>query len=88
MMANRASTHASTKCSPNVLIFGQEVRGPVDLMYRLLPGEEFNVCPIEYVEWVQHAMSAAFETAQRNLSGAAKRQISNYDQTFKTTHRR
>jgi len=60
-------------------MFGQEVRGPIDLMYGLPSGEEFNVCPTEYVEWVQHAISAAFETAQRNLSGAAKRQKSYYD---------
>jgi len=30
-------------------------------------------------------MSAAFETAQRNLSGAAKRRKSNYDQNSETT---
>jgi len=33
MMACRASTHARTKCSPNLLMFGQEVRGPIDLKY-------------------------------------------------------
>ena len=33
MMAYRATIHESTKCTPNLLMFGHEVRLPVDIMY-------------------------------------------------------
>ena len=51
MRAYRASRHDSTKCSPNLLMFGREVTFPVDLMFCDCPDQQNYVCPSEYVEW-------------------------------------
>ncbi|VDI63585.1 Hypothetical predicted protein [Mytilus galloprovincialis] len=37
-MAYRATQHASTKCSPNLLMFGHELRCPIDVMFGLPQG--------------------------------------------------
>jgi len=79
MMAYRATEQDSTKCTPNLLMFGQEIMCPIDLMYGPPPDREEVECPIEYVEWLQSAMQTTFEFAHKNLSRAAKRQKSVYD---------
>ena len=74
MMAYRATEHQSTKCTPNLIMFGREILCPVDLMFGLPPETKFSACPIEYVEWVQQAMHDAFELVRGNLKVAARRQ--------------
>ena len=63
LMAYRATEHASTKCSPNLLMLGREVTMPIDLIVGLPPGEPEYVCPIQYVEWLKGAMATSFEFA-------------------------
>ena len=81
MMASRASVHASTKCTPNLLMFGQEINCPIDLMYGPPPDRVSVECPIAYAEWLQSAMQSAFQTAHNNIKQAAKRQKYYYDRT-------
>ncbi|WAR30547.1 LOW QUALITY PROTEIN: POL-like protein [Mya arenaria] len=83
LMAYRSTVHASTKCTPNLLMFGQEVRCPIDLMFGFPPGSEPDVCHIEYFEWLQCVMSVSFSKAKFHLEGAAKRQKSYYDKRAK-----
>ena len=79
-MAYRATTHESTKCTPNKLMFGREVRLPIDIMYGDPPSkDEMPACPIEYVEWVRSAMQGSFELARDNLKKSAQRQKRYYD---------
>ena len=79
MFAYRSSIHASTKHSPNFLMFGQEVNCPVDLMYGPPPDRVNYECPIEYAEWLYSAMRSVFQTVRDNLKVAAQRQKFYYD---------
>lgn len=78
-MAYRSTEHASTKCSPNLLMLGREITMPIDLIARPPPEETEHYCPIQYVEWLQSAMATAFDFANDQLKVAAKIQKRNYD---------
>ena len=55
MIAYRASSHGSTKCSLNLMMLNREVTLPIDLITGN-PNNDFGPsCPIEYVEWVHYA---------------------------------
>ena len=82
LMAYRASEQCSTKCTPNLLIFGQEINCPVDLMYGPSPSSPEFECPIQYVEWLKSAMRLSFQTVNQNLKVAAKRQKKYYDMKY------
>ena len=79
MFAYRSSVHASTKHTPNFLMFGQEINCPIDLMYGPPPDRVNYECPIEYAEWLYSAMRSAFQTVRDNLKVAARRQKFYYD---------
>ncbi|VDI77114.1 Hypothetical predicted protein [Mytilus galloprovincialis] len=81
-MAYRATQHASTKCSPNLLMFGHELRCPIDVMFGLPQGYKSIPCPIAYVEWVQEALRNAFQLAHTQSGLSANRQKENYDKNF------
>ncbi len=86
-MAYRATPHQSSKCSPNLLMFGEEVRLPVDLMFADGSVEEhIPSCPVEYVEWVRDASRLAFHKARHFLKHSAETQKRLYDKnTFLRT---
>ena len=74
MMAYRATPHVSTKCSPKLLMFGHEISCPLDIMVRIPPENAGKFCPSLYVNWLESAMSNAFEFVHQNLGIAAQRQ--------------
>ena len=79
-MAYRSTSHESTKCSPNLLMFGEEIRLPVDLMFSSTALEEERpVCPFEYVEWLRNSTRHAFAKAHEYLKQSAERQKRSYD---------
>lgn len=82
-MAYRATQHASSHCTPNILMFGHEIRCPVDLMFGLPQGQPSIPCPIAYVEWVQQALNKAFQFAHKHLGLSATRQKETYDKNLK-----
>ena len=75
MLAYRSTVQESTKCTPNLLMFGREVRLPVDLMYEACPSSS-NVpcCPVGYVEWVRDVNGQAYSFVRQNLRKSAERQ--------------
>jgi transposase InsO family protein len=80
MMAFRASIHVSTKCSPNLLLFGSENRLPVDLVFADGLTREVSVeCPCLYVEWVRGVSRDAFSKAREHLKKNVERQKRLYD---------
>jgi transposase InsO family protein len=86
MMAYRATDQSSTHTSPNLLLFGEENRLPVDLMYADCSLEQdIPHCPQQYIEWVRDAARSAFTSAQKHLKQSAQRQKRLYD---KNTHLR
>lgn len=82
MMAYRASVHESTKCTPNLLLLGREIRLPIDVIAGPPPENEYE-CPIKYVEWVKEAMQNSFEFAYENLETSFRRQKRFYDVKLK-----
>ncbi|CAC5378633.1 unnamed protein product [Mytilus coruscus] len=82
-MAYRATQHASTKCSPNLLMFGHALRCPIDVMFGLPQGYKSIPCPIAYVEWVQEAFRKAFQLAHTQSGLRANRRKENYDKNLK-----
>ena len=83
LMGYRASVHESTKCSPNLLMFGREVQFPLDMSVGYPPSGSEPVCPTFYVEWLKQAFRDSFQFAFENLKVAASRQKKNYDRGFK-----
>ena len=79
LMAYRASEHSSTKCTPNLLMYGQEINLPVDLMYGIPPESQEIECTIQYVEWLKSALRLSFQVVNENLKVAAKRQKKYYN---------
>jgi hypothetical protein len=76
-MAYRATIHASTNCTPNLLMFGHEIQLPIDIMF---PNTvDVPQCPNEYVEWIKMALSEAHEYARKHLQKSASRQKRLYD---------
>ena len=51
--AYNATPHASTGCTPNLLMFNRKTTMPIDLMYNLPRQMESRGCPNAYVEWVR-----------------------------------
>ncbi|CAG2199115.1 unnamed protein product [Mytilus edulis] len=73
-MAYRDTQHASTNCSPNLLMFGHELICPIDVMFGLPQGYKSIPCPIAYVGWVQEALTNAFQLAHTQSGLSANRQ--------------
>ena len=74
MMAYRATVQESTRCTPNLLMFGWEIKLPVDIMYGVVNENSVPTCPIEYVQWIRYSMTNAFEKVREAVkaSGQAK----------------
>jgi hypothetical protein len=83
LMAYRSTIHDSTKCSPNMLMFGRENTLPVDIMYGDPPCSEGFSCPSKYVEWLRHSMSDAHKKVAEQLQKAASRQKQSYSKGLK-----
>ena len=74
MMAYRATVQESTRCTPNLLMFGREVKLPVDIMYGVVNENSVPTCPIEYVQWIRYSMTNAFEKVREAVKASAVRQ--------------
>ena len=83
MMAYRSSVHESTKCSPNLLMFGRELMLPTDIMYSTRKSPSNFTCPSQFVEWLRNAMKNAYEKVAENLQRAAERQNKAYARGLK-----
>ena len=77
LMAYRSSEHETTKCTPYYLMFGREVRLPVDIMFGRCPEEPAETT--EYVVHLRNALEQAHEKARQHLKAAQRRQKDYYD---------
>ena len=78
-----ASCHNSTKCSPNLIMFGREVTFPIDLMFGDCPDKQYYVCLSEYVEWLRQSTATSFNIASEQLKVSASRQKKSYEKGLK-----
>ena len=82
--AYRATEHASTKCTPNLLFMGREVHLPVDVLAGAPPRQRTFYNAASYGQWLSRSLSAAHKYARETLGKAAVRQKRGYDQRHKT----
>ncbi|CAC5419743.1 unnamed protein product [Mytilus coruscus] len=85
MMAYRAAVHESTKCTPNLLMLGREIRLSLDVIVGSPPNKGNIDCPIRYIEcmWVKEAMQRSFDFAHEKLEASFHRQKHYYDVKLK-----
>lgn len=84
MAAYRASKHASTGQSPNMIIFGKENRAPIDIALGPVQGEEQHYESYdEYVERLQGRLRESHRLAREHLGVAAERRKHDYDAKVK-----
>ena len=69
MIAYWATVQASTRCTPNLFRFGQEIKLPVD-MYGLVNESNVPNCPTEYVQWIHYSITNAFENVRETLKAS------------------
>ena len=79
MMAYRTSVHASTGCTPQLMVYGREANLPIDLVYSPTNPPDLPACGPEYVEFIRDAIRTAHEFARDHLHQAAVRQKKGYD---------
>lgn len=77
MMAYRSSVHASTQYTPHYLLFGHEIRLPVDVMYGRQPHHKEEVS--DYIRSLRTTLDEVHEKAREHLRTAQKRQKDYYD---------
>ncbi|XP_063050317.1 uncharacterized protein LOC134445162 [Engraulis encrasicolus] len=79
MLAAREVTQESTGFSPNDLVFGHRVRGPLAVLQSDLKCPESPVNLLDYVDGFRRRLFLACEMATENLSKAQKKMKSWYD---------
>nr|CAH8829254.1 unnamed protein product [Trichobilharzia regenti] len=77
LLAYRSSVHSSTGFSPALLLFGHELRLPVEIRTPLLPYEKIDCIP--YVRNLRHHLDTAYNLTRRHLQSSSQHQKSNYD---------
>ena len=77
--AYRATEHASTGCTPNLLFMGREVNLPVDVLAGAPPRQRTHFNAASYGQWLAHAMATAHQYARSCLGRSATRQKRGYD---------
>ena len=78
--AYRATIHESTGYSPNYLMYGHEVRAPLDVVMGLpVTGSPPGIPVHDFVDEKLGQMRAAYRAVRENLNKAAERQKHYYD---------
>ena len=79
MLAYRSTIHESTKCSPNMMVFGRDLALPIDVIAGTPPVVDMPTCPVVYVEWLRGALEKSFKHAREALRQSATRQKRLYE---------
>ena len=77
MMAYRSSKYESTKYPPFFMMFGRDVKLPIDVMCGRAPGQPQET--VEYTRGLRDPLEAAHNKARTHLQAAQKRQKDYYD---------
>lgn len=80
LMAYRSAVQESTGCTPASLMFGRELRTPVDLSFGRPPNPPLLGPPgQDYVDALQDRMEATHQLARGHMASAGQRQKRAYD---------
>ncbi|CAC5379235.1 unnamed protein product [Mytilus coruscus] len=84
MMVYNSTPHQSTGFTPHHLVYGEEMRMPLDLLTEKLENNEENRLATEYAVTLEDNLRKAQRFARENLGVEAKRQKSIYDRNVKS----
>ena len=79
VQAYNSSVHSSTGVTPHCMVYGHEMRLPVDLMFPGPRKPPLPSCAPEYVEFLRRALRSAHEVARAHLGQSLIRQKRGYD---------
>ena len=80
MAAYRSTIHASTGYTPNFLVYGREVRAPIDLVLAVEDEpEEIGTSPDQFVNDLLQRQRRGHKLAREHLGQAAERRKKEYD---------
>jgi hypothetical protein len=74
MMAYRSAEHDTTKYSANMMMFGRDVRQPVDLLYGTVSNTENFDNLSDYVHNIRTYLDTVREFARENINNASDKQ--------------
>ena len=80
------TVHSSTNCTPNLLVFGEDMIMPADLVFGVVGISPEAPCTVLFVESLRERFKFAYETVRVHLQKAANWQKVGYDTGLK--HRR
>ena len=80
MMTYRPAVHETTGCSPSELMFGREVRLPVDLLFSPPNIDKGSKEVSDYTQTLQKKIKRVHRYAREYLNIESERQRQNYDQ--------
>lgn len=83
MMAYRSSIHQSTGYTPFYLMFGREMRLPIDVMIGSPEGTDEQQLYGQFATKLQHNLTSSYQCARENLKTAQQRQKEYYDKGTK-----
>ena len=81
--AYNGSEHASTGCSPNMMVFGDEVLMPADVVFGAVDNALEVPCAVTFVENLRDRLREGYDLVRKNLQKAAERQKVGYDTGLK-----
>ena len=84
MHAYNNSVNASTNCTPNLLVFGEDIIMPADLVFGVVGISPDVPCTILFVESLRERFKFAYETVRLHLQKSAKWQKVGYDTGLKS----
>jgi len=79
VQAYNSSVHSSTGVTPHAMVFGHEMRLPVDLVFPGPTSAPLPACGPEYVDYLRRAIKTAHSLAREHLQRALIRQKRGYD---------
>ena len=82
--AYNGTPHASTQCSPNLLVFGEEVVTPPELVRGSSLDRIIPPCPVLFVEQIKNNLRDAYTLVREATGKAAMYQKRSYDVRLKT----
>jgi hypothetical protein len=77
MLAYRSSINETTGFSPSMLMFGHEIRLPLDVVLGTCPQQEQE--KTQYVSSLRRNIETAFQRVQTNITTSQRRQKDYYD---------
>ena len=81
--AYNSTVHASTNCSPNLLVFGEDLIMPADLVFGVVGISPEAPCQVLFVESLRDRFKSAYERVRNELEKSANWQKVGYDTGLK-----